>query len=85
MLDGSHVRRAVEVCAAFLSTALEGDWNRSVPDLEWNVAKTVAHAAEGCLWYAIDLAAGGTELDEAVKHEVVPTAPPSQLVGTRRP
>ena len=81
MLDGSHVRRAAEVCASFLSTALDQDWTRPVPDLEWDVASTVAHAAEGCLWYAIDLAAGGAELDEAIEHEVVPTAPPDQLIG----
>lgn len=82
MLDGSHVRRAAEVCAFFLSSSLDDDWTRQVPDLEWNVAKTVAHAAEGCLWYAIDLAAGGAELDEAVKHDVLATAQPSQLADT---
>ncbi len=82
MLDGSHVRRAAGVCASFLTSAIDDDWARPVPEMDWNVAKTVAHAAEGCLWYAIDLAAAGAELDEAVKHEVLATARPSQLLGT---
>lgn len=69
MIDSTHVRRTADECVAFLSGSLDGDWTARVPDLDFSVIEVVAHAAEGCLWYAIDLAAGGTDL-ELVEHSV---------------
>ena len=45
--------------------------------------EVVAHAAEGCLWYAIDLAAGGQDLDP-VEHHVKVTGEPADAVETLR-
>ena len=52
-----------------------------VPELEMTVAAVVAHAAEGCLWYAIDLAARGKDL-EPVEHRVKYDVANEALVDT---
>lgn len=39
------------------------------------------HAAETCLWYAIDLAAAGTDL-QSVEHRVKTDTSPADVVGT---
>lgn len=62
MTDASDVRRAATICADFLDDATDADWQVAIPDLGLSVGRVVAHAAEGCLWYAIDLAAGGRDL-----------------------
>jgi hypothetical protein len=62
-MDGSHVLAAANECRALLAGAVDRDWARRVPHLEWTVAQTVAHLAEGTLWYATDLAAGPQRLD----------------------
>lgn len=72
MVDAAHIRRSVEACSTFLVRQLEADWTQQVPDLDVSIAEVVAHTAEGCLWYAIDLAAGGEDLD-VVEHRVDPT------------
>jgi hypothetical protein len=62
-------------CQALLGTAVDRDWRRQVPDMDWTVAETVAHIAEGLLWYATDLAAGPRELsvmDLRVRAETAP-------------
>jgi uncharacterized protein (TIGR03083 family) len=82
-MDGSDVRSAAEVCCDFLAAAVREDWRAGVPDLEWSVAEVVAHVAEGCLWYAIDLAAAGKDL-EPVEQRVQPTSRPDDLVATVR-
>lgn len=76
-----HVRWAADACTSFLRTTIDGDWTVAVPDLDWTVAEAVAHAAEGCLWYAIDLSARGRDL-EGVEHRVAPDRPPGELVAT---
>jgi uncharacterized protein (TIGR03083 family) len=58
-------------------------WSRVVPGLDWTVSQTVAHAAEGCLWYAIDLAAGGADL-QTVEHRVRYDRDASELIATVR-
>jgi hypothetical protein len=53
------------------------DWRRRIPDLEWTVAETVAHIAEGLLWYATDPAADPRELstmDLRVRPDTAPLA-----------
>jgi len=57
------------------------DWSVQVPDLDLSVAEVVAHAAEGCLWYAIDLSAGGKDL-KPVEHRVKIDGPNVDLVDT---
>jgi uncharacterized protein (TIGR03083 family) len=57
-LDGRAVLAAAEECARLLSPAVHSDWSTPVPELEFTVASVVAHAAEGPLWYALDIWGG---------------------------
>lgn len=81
MTDASHVRRAAELCTRFLSEAHDPDWSSLVPDLDMTAVQVVAHTAEGCLWYAIDLSAGGQDLD-LVEHRIKPDSEPRLVVDT---
>lgn len=83
MTDAADVHDAALACCGFLEAAVDDDWTAPVPDLEFSVAGIVAHAAEGCLWYAIDLAAGGTDL-ESVEHRVTTDVPNRDLIETLR-
>lgn len=68
---------------AFLGDSTSADWGVAVPDLDLSVAEVVAHAAEGCLWYAIDLSAGGKDLNP-VEHRVKTDCAPADLLDTLR-
>lgn len=59
----------------------DADWSGQVPDLDMSVAAVVAHAAEGCLWYAIDLSARGKDI-ESVEHGVKADGANVDLVDT---
>ena len=81
-MTGTDVLAAADACGAFLRQHADGDWTAPVPDLDMTVAEVVAHAAEGPLWYAIDLAAGGPDLP-TVEHRVKPDeVTPADLVAT---
>ena len=73
--------RAAGECQAFLGAAVERDWTRRIPDMEWTVAQAVAHIAEGLLWYATDLAAGPRELT-TMDMRVRPDGEAAHLVAT---
>ncbi|MCP3879971.1 MAG: hypothetical protein GY701_16500 [Sulfitobacter sp.] len=75
------LRRTAAECTEFLRGTVDADWVVDVPDLDMTVASVVAHAAEGCLWYAIDLAAGGNDL-EPVEHRVKTDVANIDLVNT---
>jgi Mycothiol maleylpyruvate isomerase N-terminal domain len=60
-LAGSDIRSAVSAAAGVLRGAVDGDWSVQVPGLDFTVASVVAHAAEGPLWYAVDLWGGPTD------------------------
>lgn len=77
----SDIHWAADACLAFLAESAKLDWDVSVPDLDLSVAGVVAHAAEGCLWYAIDLSANGKDL-QAVVHGVKVNSTPGELVDT---
>lgn len=80
MIDATTVRRVGDTCGAFLSEHVGRDWTTTIPDMEMTVADAVGHAANCCLWYAVDLAAGGDDLEHV---EVgVGTAPPAALVAS---
>jgi hypothetical protein len=79
--DSSTVRQVADLCAGFLAGSVAEDWTVAVPDLKWSVAETVAHAAEACLWYAIDLSAQGKDL-VAVEHRVKTDVSASELIDT---
>lgn len=80
-LSGADVRAVAEECCDLLRASADRDWGVGVPDLDWTVAEVVAHAAEGCLWYAIDLAAAGDDL-RSVEHRIDPEHPPTELIAT---
>ena len=80
-MDGGTVLQAAGECQAFLRAAVDRDWSRQIPDLEWTVAETAAHIAEGLLWYATDLAAGARELS-TMDLRVRPETAPADLVAT---
>lgn len=80
-MDATDVRRASTAVADMLASGIECDWTVVVPHLTWTIAETVAHIAETLLWYSIDLAATGVDL-EALQPSVRTDAAPSQLAAT---
>jgi hypothetical protein len=58
MINGADVLAAAAACHGFLVPAADADWTVPVPDLDFTVASVVAHAANGPLWYALDLWGG---------------------------
>ena len=83
MLDGAAVREVLGECVVLLSGETDRDWNVQVPGLELTVAQVVAHVADTCLWYAIDLAAAGADL-KIVEHKLNPAGTPAELVEAMR-
>jgi hypothetical protein len=49
-VDGGEVLQVAGECQALLAGAVERDWTRAIPDMEWTVAQAVAHMVEGTLW-----------------------------------
>jgi uncharacterized protein (TIGR03083 family) len=60
-LRGSDIIAAADATADLLRANLGRDWSVAVPGLEYTVASVVAHAAQGPLWYALDLWGGPTD------------------------
>src|ERR1700691_1595944 len=58
MMTGDDVLAAEAECCRFLLQHVEADWSGAVPGLDHTVASVVAHAANGPLWYALDLWGG---------------------------
>jgi uncharacterized protein (TIGR03083 family) len=80
-MSGDDVRTTAAACRAFLAGAVGRDWTVPVPGMRWTVAETVAHVAQGLLWYAADLSAGPRELS-TMDLRVRPDSPPADLVAT---
>jgi hypothetical protein len=58
LISGSDILAAAAACHGFLEPAVGADWSAAVPGLDFTVASVVAHAANGPLWYALDLWGG---------------------------
>jgi hypothetical protein len=58
MIHGDDVLAAAASCHQLLEPCLVADWNVPVPGLDFTVASVGAHAANGPLWYAVDLWGG---------------------------
>jgi uncharacterized protein (TIGR03083 family) len=61
MVTGDDVLAAAGACHDFLQQAADADWSAPVPGLDFTVASVVAHAANGPLWYALDLWSGTSD------------------------
>jgi hypothetical protein len=58
MINGHDILAAAAACHSFLEPAVGADWTAAVPGLDFSVTSVVAHAANGPLWYALDLWGG---------------------------
>lgn len=57
-MRGADVLQAADACGELLGPTVEMSWDVPIPGLEMTVAQVVAHAANGPLWYAVDLWSG---------------------------
>lgn len=55
---GADILQAARACQEFLDPLRRESWDVPVPGMDGTVAQVVAHAAEGPLWYALDLWSG---------------------------
>src|SRR5689334_20871973 len=78
-VNGVDVRRAAAKSASYLRSIAGDDWSTNVAPTEWDVTHTVGHMMLGTLWYAIDLAATGTQLD-TIEMRTVSASTPADLV-----
>lgn len=78
-MRGADVLQAADSCRGLLAPAVEACWDVSVPGLEMTVAQVVAHAANGPLWYALDLWSGPSD-DAAFEVTVRADAPSAALL-----
>jgi hypothetical protein len=83
MINGSDIRAAAATCHGFLGPAAGADWTATVPGLDFTVASVVAHAANGLLWYTVDLW-GGPEDSAAFDLNVRPDAAGAVLIVSLR-
>lgn len=81
MMNGQDVIAAAEACRRLLEPAAGADWAAPVPGLDFTVASVVAHAANGPLWYAVDLW-GGPHDDAAFELSVRADATSSALLAS---
>jgi hypothetical protein len=82
-LTGEDVHAAAAYSTELLHSARHRDWSLPVPGLDFTVASVVAHAAQGPLWYALDIW-GGPHDDAAFSVGVRADVPNDWLVVSVR-
>ena len=80
-MDGSNLRQAARASTSFLTSVIDLDWDRPIPEMTWTVREVVAHISDVLLWYSTDLSAGTGELS-TMDLKVRPTEPPERLIAT---
>jgi uncharacterized protein (TIGR03083 family) len=70
-----------DLCVEFLRTVADRDWSSSIPGLDLNIAETCAHMAQVNVWYSIDLASRGVDL-QSVNPEIKADTDPDDLIST---
>ena len=83
MVTGDDVLAAARTCHDFLQKAADADWGVPVPGLDFTVTSVVAHAANGPLWYALDLWSGPSD-DAAFDLKVRLDVPNTALLASLR-
>lgn len=78
-MRGDDVRAAADAALEFLEPHVGRDWSAVVPGMDFTVASVLAHAAQGPLWYSLDLI-GGTADEAAFEITVRPDADPRALL-----
>ncbi|MBB5490436.1 maleylpyruvate isomerase N-terminal domain-containing protein [Nocardiopsis metallicus] len=78
-MRGEDVRAAADTALEFLEPRLGRDWSAAIPGMDFTVASVLAHAAQGPLWYCLDLI-GGTADEAAFEITVRPDADPHALL-----
>jgi uncharacterized protein (TIGR03083 family) len=81
--DGDDILAAAAASLDLLEPATAADWTVRVPGLDFTVASVVAHAANGVLWYALDLWSGPAD-DAAFDLKVRVDAPSQALIVSLR-
>jgi hypothetical protein len=61
MIGGDDILAAEATCHSLLEPAAGADWTAAVPGLDFTAASVIAHAANGPLWYALDLWGGPSD------------------------
>jgi uncharacterized protein (TIGR03083 family) len=87
MVTGDDVLAVAATCHGFLHGAVDADWGVPVPGLDFTVRSVVAHAANGPLWYALDLWSGpsdDTAFDLRVRLDAANSALLASLRGAAR-
>jgi uncharacterized protein (TIGR03083 family) len=83
MINGDDVLAVAAASSGLLEPVAEADWGAAVPGLDFTVASVVAHAANGVLWYALDLW-GGPADDGAFELKVRGDAASSAILVSLR-
>jgi uncharacterized protein (TIGR03083 family) len=78
-MDGIDVVAAANECHDVLAPVVDHDWAVAIPGLDWTVADALAHAAQCCLYYAMDFAGGETEI-HAIESRVDPAGEPAEIL-----
>ena len=82
-VEAEDVLAAAASCLDLLKAAETVDWAIPVPQLDFTVASVIAHAANGPLWYALDLWSGTSD-DAAFDLRVRADAPNAALIMSVR-
>ncbi len=80
-MTGADIEAAAGASVRLLRSTTDRSWTAPVPDLDFTVSALVAHVAQCCIWYAVDLSSGGPDL-AVIQPTVSDTGSPDQLIDS---